>query len=671
MNDAPKLLIEWSSPWEEFRSSIGPALRRSPRPLAGEARSGLVPYKGMLFGCLLQVTLLLAVLILQQKLTTMHVYAPPSARKYDVIYFSGDELPKTEDASGAQAGRSGSAGGDEAHHATQTIRVARGTTVREKVVDAPKLDLRRTDAAVENLLAYKAVPGSPPVAGLRSSVRVQELPQSAIAPSPQLEREKIRASDALNPSVVAPAPTAPNSELAKMRLPGNQTAQVVPPPVSAPEQITNTKAQLTLPAALVVAPAPDQIVRERSNGAGLGADELRPQVVPPAAQLGSASQQQRSSGGLGKADVVAPPVEVASLSSGNRNPNSLGGSAVAPPAVQLSGSLQESSSGYARARVPAGEASVVPPSPSLSSGAGGHGNRGQGLSGAFDSGAAAPAPATASKNGTGVVISSRPGSEVGVPGKSAAGSIALSPSGGAKPGLGGAGGGTGINRGAGGGSGVAGEGSGARKEGTGRGAETNAHAGISPTPGPGGAGNGTNGQPPMAGVSVKGGSNNITLPSFETSSPKSSNTERASLDTVNHGPGITVVGTSRSGGAFNFYGALKGDKVYTIYIETSLGTAVMQYADPASAAHPYAEDLVAPQPMRADLPANLHNSRLVIACILNRSGELKNAQVLEPGGGEMTSKVLAALPSWKFRPVLRGDQPVEVNAILGFDIDTR
>ncbi|MEY2411670.1 MAG: hypothetical protein QOD84_276 [Acidobacteriaceae bacterium] len=671
MSDAPKLLIEWSSPWEEFRSAIRPALGRSPRPLAGEARAGLIPYKGMLFGCLLQITLLLAVLILQQKLAPMHVYVPPSAHKYDVIYFSGDELPKTEDASGAQAGRSGSAGGDEAHHASQTIRVARGTTVREKVVDAPKIDLRRTDSAVANLLAYQAVPGAPPVSGLRSSMRVQELPQSAIAPSPEVEREKMRESRALSPSVIAPAPAAPNTEIAKMRLPGNQTAQVVPPPVSAPEQVTNTKPRLTLPAASVIAPAPDQLIRERVNGSGLGTEELRTQIVPPATQLGSAGQQRHSSGGLGKVDVIAPPAEVASLSSGNRNSQGLGGTAVAPPPVQLDGSLGGSSSRRGHAPVASGEASVVPPSPSLSGGPGGRGTRGPGLGGAFDSGAAAPSATASSKNGTGVVISSQPGSEVGVPGKSATGSIALSPNGGAKPGLGGSGGGSGINRGTGGGSGVAGEGTGARKEGPGHGAETLAHGGISPTPGTGGAGSGTNGQPPMAGVSVKGGSNNITLPSFGATPAKSTNSERASLDTVNRGPGITVVGTSRSGGAFNFYGALKGDKVYTIYIETSLGTAVMQYADPASAAHPYAEDLVAPQPMRADLPANLHNSRLVIACILNRSGELKNTQVLEAGGSDMTNSVLAALPNWKFRPVLRGDQPVEVNAILGFDIDTR
>ena len=75
--------------------------------------------------------------------------------------------------------------------------------------------------------------------------------------------------------------------------------------------------------------------------------------------------------------------------------------------------------------------------------------------------------------------------------------------------------------------------------------------------------------------------------------------------------------------------------------------------------------------LRADLPAGLGRSRLVIACVLDRSGLIKNIRVLEAGGPDMTTKVLAALPSWKFRPVLRSDQPVEVNAILGFNIDTR
>jgi outer membrane biosynthesis protein TonB len=37
----------------------------------------------------------------------------------------------------------------------------------------------------------------------------------------------------------------------------------------------------------------------------------------------------------------------------------------------------------------------------------------------------------------------------------------------------------------------------------------------------------------------------------------------------------------------------------------------------------------------------------------------------------MTASVLAALRNWKFKPAFRADQPVEVNAILGFNIDTR
>ncbi len=175
----------------------------------------------------------------------------------------------------------------------------------------------------------------------------------------------------------------------------------------------------------------------------------------------------------------------------------------------------------------------------------------------------------------------------------------------------------------------------------------------------------------MSGVSVSGGSNVVTLPSFGADGAGPNIAGRSSTGKDHAGPGITVVGSARSGGAFNFYGMLKGDKNYTIYIDTVLGTAVMQYADPASAAHPYAEDLVPPQPMHSDLPANVKPARLVIACILDRSGSLRNLQVLDGGASQMTTKVLAALTNWKFRPVFRGDQPVEVNAILGFDIDTR
>jgi hypothetical protein len=244
----------------------------------------------------------------------------------------------------------------------------------------------------------------------------------------------------------------------------------------------------------------------------------------------------------------------------------------------------------------------------------------------------------------------------------------MSPTGTDKTGFGGSGGGTGIGRGNGPGSGFSGSGPGAGKEGSGRGSDPAARGGISPYPGAGGSGRGTAGAP-VPGVAVAGGST-VTLPSFSGDANDPSSPGHSSTLAKRRGPGITVIGSSRSGGAFNFYGTLKGDN-YTIYIPTITGTVVMQFADPSSAGRSYAGDLTAPDPIRADLPEGLQKSRLVVACVLDRSGQLRNVRVLERGAEQMTSKILAALPGWKFRPAVRNEQPVEVDAILGFNIDTR
>ena len=164
------------------------------------------------------------------------------------------------------------------------------------------------------------------------------------------------------------------------------------------------------------------------------------------------------------------------------------------------------------------------------------------------------------------------------------------------------------------------------------------------------------------------GGSTITLPSFGSNGDDPSIPGHSPKGVERHGPGITVVGSSRSGGAFNFYGTLKGDN-YTIYIPTSTGTVVMQFADANAGSHTYAGDLSAPDPIRADLPADVGKSRLVVACVLDRSGQLRDLKVLERGADE--TKILAALRGWKFRPAVRNDQPVEVTAILGFNIDTR
>ena len=700
MNDELKLLVEWSSPWQEFVTAIRPALARSPEALAGEARTGLVPYRGMFASWIVEAALLALAIMLSEAIGRLRPYEPPSLPKYDVIYFSGEELPRAQDAGGAQAGRSGRAGGHEAHHRTQTIRVARGDSLREKVVDAPKLKLPQSDSAVANLLAFKPIPGPAPAEGLKSSLRVPAITEAAVAPAPDVrndkaqrapmlnanvipptpeaQRDKMRSTPSLNAAIVPPSPGAPRRDIF-VPIPGSQAVAVIPPPVSAPEQATNQHPRLTLPAPSVIAPPPTQIAREiNPRGPGFGAGTLQNQIVPPPASMADASPAHHAFGGLGNAAVVPPPVQLNGAATGTRAVAGLGNADVVPPPVQVGGG----SLPHPTMQGLGGGPAVVPPPPAVSGGGSlsglGRGNRGGGLGGPMDAGSvtAPPNNTGGSGRGTGVVVSSQPGSKIGMPGNGGAGSLAMSPSGGDKPGLGGSGGGSSIGRGAGPGSGLSGEGTGAAKadatkDGTGRGSEILARGGTSPYPGPGGAGSGTTGKPPMPGVSVNGGSNIVTLPSFGADGAGPNIIARSSASKDHEGPGITVVGSARSGGAFNFYGKLIGDKNYTIYIDTVLGTAVMQYADPSSAAHPYAEDLVAPQPMRSDLPANLKPSRLVIACILDRSGTLRNLQVLEPAGREMTSKVLAALNSWKFRPVFRGDQPVEVNAILGFAIDTR
>ena len=308
MNDAPKLLVEWSSPWDEFKSALQPAFMRSPERLAGEARVGLFPYRGMLLSWVCETVLLIAVIVIPAKLASMRPYAPPPPPKYDVIYYSANELPRTEDLGGARAGHSGRAGGREAYHHSQTIRVARGESLRERVVDAPKLNLPRSDSPVANLLAYKAVPGPAPTEGLRPSSRLPQLPQNVVAPAPQVERDKMRATPGLSAAVVPPPASV--QDVTSLRLPGSHVMQVIPPPVSAPERLSILNPKLTLPAPQVVAPAP-QVTREvASLGPGYGTGELSQQIVPPPVQVSSSTGPRGSVSGLGAPTVVPPPVQV-------------------------------------------------------------------------------------------------------------------------------------------------------------------------------------------------------------------------------------------------------------------------------------------------------------------------------------------------------------------------
>lgn len=817
--DAPRLLVEWSSPWDEFVTSIRPALSRSTARLAGEAPFGLIPYRVMLAACALELFLIFCAVIVPIKLAQLNPYIAPKLTGHDIIYYSGDELPRTEDLGGTHAGAEGRAGGTEAHHRTQTIKVARGGSMVEKVLDAPRLKLAPSAGAVANLLAIRPDAGPPPTEGMRSSRAVPNLPSSVIAPVPSLTsdlsraavslgsvippapsvsrdrvliaptlntsvvapapkvssdrtrsspalttsvippapeasrdhvlvapaldarvvapapslsrdaaRDQARSAPALNSSIVPPAPAAVSRDISRSPV-QMANAAVVPPPVSAPERESSRNPKLAMPAPSVVAPPPSTDMSQDLHRLASGsAPDLSKSVVPPPPTPAASTSYMSSllNRVFGSTSVVAPPPTVTG-SSPSRTAGSLAASVVPPPpsvsgssatstgtragaspvalarnvvppppSVGASGTRSPVARPTAASRVvppppavpgtgptrenplsaaagPALTPSVVPPPPTVANGSGtlgsGRGASGAGLGAPLDAGSVAARPASGGSGvDASVVISKDPGPKVGLPANAKAGSLAMSPAGGDKPGLGGSGGGAGLVRGNGPGSAMNGAGAGGGKTGTGHGSDPAAKAGISPTPGPGGAGSATRGTPAVPGVSVAGGSSMVTVDFGSGIGSGDPNLPGRSSVKDQHNMHVSIQSTASSGGVFGYYHLLSG-ATHDIYIETSPLPAVMKYSDP-SAANKASGNLVDPEPIHTELPAGLPHSRLVITCVLDASGNLKNLRILEAGPADMTAKVMAALPSWKFSPVMIGNQPVEVNAILGFNIDT-
>src|SRR3984893_16244932 len=375
--EPPHLLVEWSSPWEDFKTALRPALTRPPRRLAGEAPIGMFPYRGMLASWLLECLLLIALIVLPEHFVSLEIPTPSTRPQQDVIYYSGNELPQTSDRGGAQSGKSGRAGGQQAHHRTQTIRVARGDKPSEKVVDAPKINLPHSDSAVANLLAFKPNPGPPPAEGLRSSLTAPTLPAmtmravppspevtssarqapsilttniippapevpraptrtsptlgatmnaAIVPPAPNVSRDKLRTATPLAPSVIAPAPRDERRDLADSRVPLTQSVDVVAPPVSAPQRDVSSTPTLTLPAPPLVAPPPAQVSRELNSWGSSATGDLRTKPVPPPPTASGGGSRSRASGvGTLATQVVPPPASIDG--SGSQKGNGSTGSA--------------------------------------------------------------------------------------------------------------------------------------------------------------------------------------------------------------------------------------------------------------------------------------------------------------------------------------------------------
>ena len=667
--EPPNLLIEWEPRWRSFAEAVSPAMGRSPRHLQGECRAGIFPVSGMVVAWVLEFALLLVIITLPGTLQFIQPFTPPTHPKYEVIYFSGDYLPQTTDAGGAQAGHSGRSGGRTALNKQQVIKVSRGDSLTEQVVDAPKIKLPPSSDAVANLIAIAAAnPGPPPTQGLDKIAPPKLiLPPDAVPPQPKVVRDEMSKLPDISAQAVAPPVDV---ERNKFRTGPNMAAEVVPP---APQIERNKLLRTPALGVAVVRPAPTvhgQI--ERVKGPQLKAD-----VVPPPVSAREVQDNAHPKLALPPPTVVQPAPNTSTLAKEiwNAAGSFFGGGSknVVPPPVQPTAGFSDGkplAAGLARGII--GGPGVVPPPPVVTgSGVPGEGAgtpaKGAGSTlAALGPGPLQP-PSGGSHNG-GVVMSMQPGEKMGMPGNAAGGALAMSRTGGARAGLGGEGNGAGFGKGVGGGSGRVGEGSGASDTGTGFGAKLNSKGGITPAAGPGGAGSG-GGHTAMAGVSIRGGE--VTLPSFAAGGDPPSIPGHTPSERALRRPDITVIATPSSGGALNLYGALKGDKVYTIYIDTHQGVAVLQFSDPDSRNMGFDEDLTAPEAIRTELPPGLKKARLVITCTMDRAGLLRNVKILQGPSSEKAAQVMTALSQWRFRPVLRGNDPISVDAILGFNVDTR
>ena len=259
----------------------------------------------------------------------------------------------------------------------------------------------------------------------------------------------------------------------------------------------------------------------------------------------------------------------------------------------------------------------------------------------------------------GLIVSLNPGDQLGIPPGDVTGSLAMSPDGTAADGLGGSGGGGSIGHGRGTGSGTTGAGPGSGLTGNGPGA-ANAAVGISLAPGAGGAGQARGTLTLVPGVNIQGGV--VTLPSFDFDA-------RSATAAVPLGPrkspAVVVIATSRAGGGLNAYGALHGSRVYTTYIDTPIGTAVLQYSDPTSRPG-FESELVSPEPLRIELPSGLKPVHVIVKFLMDKAGNLRELKLLECEDPTSAAVLITALRGWQFRPALKADAAIDVEAILGF-----
>lgn len=217
------------------------------------------------------------------------------------------------------------------------------------------------------------------------------------------------------------------------------------------------------------------------------------------------------------------------------------------------------------------------------------------------------------------------------------------------------------------GPGVRGTGPGDGEAGEGVSTDPNARGGTSLVSGPGGASSGGSNGPAIPGVVISGGV--VHLPSFGPGGGPGPALPRKGPGYNSAAPTIMIIASPRAGGALGNYGQMRGDRVYTLYLETRLGPTVMQFSEPM-VRNDLAYDLNPPVPLMTDIPIDVSPSHTIVACVMDRKGVLHSFRVLKSPSPGLIPPLLKALERWRFVPVVRGKESIAVEVVLGFGVDT-
>lgn len=137
-------------------------------------------------------------------------------------------------------------------------------------------------------------------------------------------------------------------------------------------------------------------------------------------------------------------------------------------------------------------------------------------------------------------------------------------------------------------------------------------------------------------------------------------------------PAIVIVSSAGAGGALQQFASRLHGRIYTVYLNTSGSTGVMQFSEAKRATREqmFSGDLTPPESISTFIPNDLRSAHQVVSCVLTTDGRLKNIKLLIDTGGDTAERFTQALEHWLFKPASRDDKPVAVDVLLGFSVDT-